>query len=178
MNFLNLTNGLEYAPLMKVDGFVRIQSTHCEQKLWSRVIEDLDYSFLLPLVQGVDIHVYDTSHRPDGNPRALFQGLEWIRFVVERRTFERDYVPRVHNQNVVAYFRGESDRLSEYGKAKLKYLRKFARPGVALRLTGHSKHTKRDGDYDYFSALVKELYVPDLDQAPAGTADATGALHQ
>ena len=60
-NYLNLTNGLEYINEIPNYKLVRIQSTYCEQKLFDRMIQDLDYNFLFDIAQGNTVRIYDTS---------------------------------------------------------------------------------------------------------------------
>ena len=85
VNYLNLTNGLEYMSEIKKFGFdfkfVRIQSTYCEQKLFDRLIQDLDYNFLFDIAQGNIIRIYDTS-RNKKQSRALYQGVEFIKYSI------------------------------------------------------------------------------------------------
>lgn len=55
-NYINLTNGVEAIPMLEFWNedyrFIRIQSTICEQKNWDRLIQDLDYDFLMNLALG------------------------------------------------------------------------------------------------------------------------------
>lgn len=158
MTFANLTNGLEWCKLLRPDGYVRIQSTHLEQKLWSKVIEDLDYTFLLPLVAGQRCVVLDGSHRKDGVSRAIYQGLPWIKYVVELRCkgIESQDI-RVKGNNVAALFAYESRKLSQNAKAKLAYAKKFADAyGEPVRLEGRSVTTVYDGDYDHFAEIYRD----------------------
>ncbi len=155
--FVNMTNGLEWIRLLRPDGLVRIQSTHLEQKLWSRVIEDLDYSFLIPLVSGTECTVLDASHREDGKARAIYQGIPWIKYVVELRC--KGYTPkgvRVRSNDVTEYFAEQARKLSPRAKAKLDYAKKFTAPNDfgPVRLEGRSIKTVYDGDYDYFRTLM------------------------
>lgn len=39
--------------------FIRIQSTLCEQKNWDRILQELDYDFLMHAAHGNEIIVYD-----------------------------------------------------------------------------------------------------------------------
>ena len=74
-NYINLTNGIKWINhLSKVDGFVRIQSTWCEQKLWWRIIQDLGYNFLIDVATGNDVTVFDASAKKKSS-RAIFQNI-------------------------------------------------------------------------------------------------------
>ena len=73
-NYINLTNGVEAISTLQGDyRFIRIQSTVCEQKLWDRLIQDLDYDFLMNLALGHKCIVYDFGARKP-IPRAVYQG--------------------------------------------------------------------------------------------------------
>ena len=86
VKYLNLTNGLEYLDEIDEYKLVRIQSTICEQKNWNKLIQDLDYNFLFDLAQGNTVEIYDTSSNKKIS-RALYQGVEFIRYVLLRRIF-------------------------------------------------------------------------------------------
>ena len=61
-HYINLTNGIGLIKdLPRVDGFLRIQSTACEQKRWWQIIADLDYSFMVDVACGHDCMSYDMS---------------------------------------------------------------------------------------------------------------------
>lgn len=77
--YVNLTNGIEAISQLNLSdySFIRIQSTICEQKLWDRLIQDLDYDFLMNVALGNKCVVYDYgANKPI--PRAIYQGLEFI----------------------------------------------------------------------------------------------------
>jgi len=169
MKFINLTNGIEYLPeIGPIDGFVRIQSTACEQKRWWRIIRDLDYTFLLAVASGIAVTVYDTSQKKNV-PRALYQGIEWIRYALSRRWLDSEVIPIVRGCNCQAYFRECYDRFSEErsrGLQKLDYVGKLTAPN-ALNLQIVSKPTHLDGRYDiYREILVRESRTLDEREQP------------
>jgi len=163
IHFINLTNGIE--PLVALDlhpvAFIRIQSTVCEQKAWDRLILDLDNNFLLHLALGFDCHVWDCSvhNRP---ARAIRQGLELVRFLVERIWFDRDYHAPQGQSN---YFR--TIRLGSPAKNKLRYFRRFL-VGDRIRLAAHCWVTKHDGDYEFYAKLLKQWKGKMIGNALAG----------
>lgn len=85
INYINLTNGIEAIPILS-EGyhFIRIQSTQCEQKHWDRVIQELDYDFLINAALGNECVIYDYGARKP-NARAMYQGVEFIKYVLHRR---------------------------------------------------------------------------------------------
>lgn len=159
--YLNLTNGLEWLEedsfLEKYDEFeiVRIQSSHCEAKAWNKLLLDLDYGFLLDLATSGIVEIYDTSSKKDMS-RALFQGIEVIKYVLTRRWLgikpEKVYV---RGNDSTKYFEWIYDRLSEEVKKKLDYVKKFLNPELEeIRIDVVCKTSLHDGDFEYFKKLL------------------------
>ncbi len=160
--YLNLTNGIEF--LDKFGDFyknheyrfVRIQSSWCEQKHWEYIIADLDYDFLLHLALGFNCIVVDFSQKRD-YPRAVFQGIEWIRFVLNKVWFRNtnQALVRVRRNDVTKYFEKQYDKLSRKTKNKIKYFRKFLLTNK-IKLKIIAGRTKNDGNYDFYKQVLKE----------------------
>lgn len=155
MHFVNLTNGIEVAPYLKSFSFIRIQSTACEQKRWDFIIEDLDHNFLMSLALGLECVVYDYSAKKK-IPRALFQGLVFIEFTLNKRWHGLDYIPIVRGNNVLKYFNHVYHRLSKRSLKKLDYYKKFLR-GDKINLTFFSCKTKHDSDYVFYNKILNYL---------------------
>lgn len=81
-HFVNLSNGLACCQPPNPH-FLRIQSTWCEQKLWADVLASVGPDFLYHLATANEIVVHDVSERRRV-PRALWQGLPWVRYASER----------------------------------------------------------------------------------------------
>lgn len=155
IKYLNLTNGLEYANEIKDYKVVRIQSTICEAKNWDKLIQDLDYNFLLDLAQGNKIEIYDTSSRKKVS-RALFQGVEFIKYAINRRWFNNESIKAiVKGQDVTPYFKKEYNKLNKNTKKKLDYIKKFLNTDH-ISIETNCKNTIYDGKYDYYKNLLKE----------------------
>ena len=155
VKYLNLTNGLEYLKEIKDYKIVRIQSTICEAKNWDKLIQDLDYNFLMDLAQGNKIEIYDTSSKKRIS-RALFQGVEFIKYALNRRWFDNENAQAmVKEQNVTAYFKHEYERLSKNAKSKLDYIKKFLNANE-VNIETFCRKTEHDGDYIYFKELLNE----------------------
>lgn len=147
--FLNLTNGLIYEG--DFDGFVRIQSCHCERKDWTKVMLNIDSNFLMWLALGHPVRVVDYSARKEV-PRALFQGLEWIWFVC-CKSWNLPTNVSVKGQNCTLYFEQEWKKIPSKLRKKFTYFRKFLNdPKKPTILSGR---TDKDGDYEFFKKLVK-----------------------
>lgn len=123
-HYYNLTNGLQFKKFNEPYGFIRIQSTACEQKRWDFIIQDLDNDFLYNLAIGNTCIVYDLSEKKK-KTRALYQGLEWIKYVLYRRWFNKNYIPVVNGNNCQKYFSDCYLNLGKRTKTKLDYFKKF-----------------------------------------------------
>ena len=154
-HFINLTNGietLEKNPLTEYS-FIRIQSTACEQKRWDFILQDLDYTFLMALTQGNICYVYDYSNKKD-TPRALYQGIPWIEYVLNRIWFNLERPVYVKKMNVTNYFEEQYKLLTHPTKKKLKYFKKFLDTDhVHIHPIGGK--TEHDGSYEYYSQILK-----------------------
>jgi hypothetical protein len=155
IHYLNLTNGIEAIEKLNLKDyrFIRIQSTACEQKRWGFILQDLDYDFLMNLVQGNPIIVYDYSAKKRES-RALYQGIPWIKFVLNKIWFNKDIKALVKTNDVTAYFESEFRKLDRKTLNKLKYFRKFLNTDK-LNLYHFSKNTIHDGDIEYFLKVLK-----------------------
>lgn len=157
--FVNLTNGIEIIPELTKSstpyGFVRIQSTFCEQKMWGNILLDLDYTFLLPLARGLPVTVYDYGAKKEIS-RAIYQGLEWIRYALNRRWhgINNDKI-YVRKHNVTTYFSEQYDMIDSKIFKKLDYFKRFLCTNRVL-LSGQSASTTHDSDYEYYVKLLKE----------------------
>ena len=152
VKYANLTNGIE-----AIDGndwrFIRIQSTACEQKRWAFILEDLDNDLLMNLALGNHCEVYDFGH--EGEPRALWQGLVWIRYALTRAWCDREEAAYVRGCNVTRYFAEQYDGLPDRTLSKLRYFKKFARGGDIL-LFGVWGQTKLDGQYPAYADMLQD----------------------
>ena len=154
VNFLNLTNGIEALPLLGDEPyhFVRIQSTACEQKRWAPILEDLDYTFLIALATGRECRIYDYSNKKEV-PRALYQGVPWIHFALEKLWYDRTVTAWVKSNNVTAYFEEcyVKQRIREI--RKLRWMEKFL-SGDPIRLVPMPGQTRLDGHYETYREML------------------------
>ena len=95
VNYLNPTNGIESIPMLRFWNedyrFIRKQSTICEQKNWDRLIQDLDYDFLMNIAISNKCYIYDYGARKP-IPRAVYQGVEFIKYVLHKRWLNEEYL--------------------------------------------------------------------------------------
>ena len=94
-HFLNLTNGLEAAPLLRALGLpytlVRLPSTLCEQQRFDALVGGADTALLAAAALGRTCVVWDfgsrgVAHR-GGPPRAVWYGLEFLAYAAHRKWF-------------------------------------------------------------------------------------------
>ena len=153
MIYINLTNGIEY--LKNIDfkpKFIRIQSTKCEQKDWNFIIEDLDYQFLFDLALGKPVTVIDYSAKKE-ETRAVYQGVSWIKYVLNRYWLDKHETPFVKNCNVLDYYNSMYNLLSERSKKKLDYVKKFLTTSE-IYLEGYCESTKLDSNYAEYKNIL------------------------
>lgn len=159
MFYLNLTNGIEFIP--KLSGhdklkFIRIQSTACEQKRWDFILQELDYNFLLDLALGNNVTVVDYGANKEVS-RACYQGVEWIKYALNKCWFGKDGKAFVRGTDVTNYFGECYAKLEKRTLKKLSYFKKFLAT-ESLHLDYQSTSTDKDGDYEYYKAILEEYY--------------------
>lgn len=165
-NYLNLTNGIEAIPMLKFwkedYRFIRIQSTVCEQKLWDRLIQDLDYDFLMNLALGHKCVVYDFGARKP-IPRAVYQGLEFVKYVLNRRWLDKEYITNVNRSknkerrnNCNDYFTKCYGQLEDRTKKKLDYFLPYINTDT-IDLECITDCTKHDGDKGYYREVLRKV---------------------
>ena len=154
-NFINLTNGIQAIEdygLVDVR-FIRIQSTACEQKRWEDIFMQLSDDFLISAALGHQCLVYDYGARKD-TPRAIWQGLEWIKYLLWRSWYDRPYRPIGRAITMEPYFAEQYSNLSPRAKARLMYFARYCPPEKGLRIFSVTRPTEHDGDYGYFAETL------------------------
>ena len=153
--FLNLTNGLEVleGSDLSFDGFIRIQSTHLEQRNYNKVIEQLDSNFLMWNALNFRCLVIDYgSRRSDGNPKALRIGLEYIMYVLNNRWFGIENITDQNKKQIDHFRKIELDRSN---KRKIDYYKNFLPKDHCLVDIGYIyNHTDHDHDKEYYRKVM------------------------
>lgn len=156
--YLNLTNGIEWLEKLGLDienvKFIRIQSCTCERHLWDKLIADLDYNFLLDLALGYEVKVYDTSARKQES-RAMYQGLEFVKYVLNRVWFNKMTEATCRGKKCDKYFDKAYKSIPDNIMKKVKYLRKFLNTDK-INLSSYCIRTEHDGDYEYYRKILIE----------------------
>lgn len=159
--FLNLTNGIEALELHNLSpedvSFIRIQSSHCESHQYETILNECDHNFLLYLALGYHCIVYDFGARAE-SPKALHTGMEWIKYVLYRRWFGRDYTPVIKGKNVSDYFLEQYRAITYKTKQRLDYYKKLlATEEIYLEtVPGNTTH---DNNMEYYKEILHEKFV-------------------
>lgn len=169
--FVNLKNGLEAVPALRSarlpHAFVRIQSTMCEVGDMEKVIGGLDDNFLLAAALGYSCVVVDYGSRDKkrGVPRAVWYGLEFVRFALDEVWHGgASRRPVLRGKAVERDFARKLRGLSKSARKRLKYYRRFipadARARGAVRLVGAFGRTEHDDDDAYYARVLGEACAP------------------
>jgi hypothetical protein len=153
--YLNLTNGIEYLPFTynKEYSYLRIQSTACEQKRWEFILQDLDYDLLMNLAIGNVCVIIDYSARK-AIPRSIYQGVEWIKYVLSRVWLNKEYIPSVRGHDCTEYFNQQYASIRGTNTLnKIKYFRKFLACD-SINIETVSNTTRFDGDYLLYKKIL------------------------
>lgn len=157
-HYINLTNGIEFIPGLNELGikysFIRLQSTACEQHNWDWFFSNLDNDFLMNVAIGTHCLIYDCSNK-EKPPRAIRQGVELIKYVLNSVWLNKEYVPV--DKSMQVYFEHVLKNLNRSVKSKLKYYKKFLLTDE-IRIYDDTKQTTHDGDYAFYKDIIKKIY--------------------
>lgn len=163
INYINLTNGIEHIPKLEFEGesyrFIRIQSTICERKLWDRLIQDLDYDFLMNIALGNKCVIYDYGTRKP-IPRAVYQGVEFLKYVLHKRWLNKEYLSDCNRSNgdhhirkdCNSYFESCYRNLEDRTKKKLDYFKPYVMDKINIVTVTDA--TIHDGDKDFYKDIL------------------------
>lgn len=134
----NLSRGLtavQHLPFGTYVAAVRIPSTWCEQHLWGRVLETLGAHFYFDLAMGREVLVHDRSEKRR-ETRAMWQGLSWIRYAVNRAWGLPNGLEFTRNGMFVGdYWEEEWRKLPKRTIALLRYYKDYVTdPNSSVRL--------------------------------------------
>ena len=154
-NYINLTNGLEAIDDydLKDYVFMRLQSTHCEQKRWEDVLASVPDDLLFHAARGERCVVYDYGANK-ARPMAVWQGLEWVKFALWKNWFDALYQPVGKAETMGGYFRRQYSLLSKRALSRLAYYRPLV-DGRMVYLRGETESTRHDGDKEFYASIAK-----------------------
>jgi|WetSurSiteA1Bulk_404760.scaffolds.fasta_scaffold00108_35 hypothetical protein len=156
MKYINLTGGLEWLPEITPDGFVRIESTLCEQKHWGLLLQRLDANFLVRIASGIDIEVYDTTSRYSDVSRALWQGLPLINYCLYRAWLGEGVTTFFKTQDTTKYCNRVWAELPRSSKNKLKYFGRFCNGNIG-KIIPVCKKSIHDGQEGWWKEILPPL---------------------
>ncbi|GLC37623.1 hypothetical protein PLESTB_001666900 [Pleodorina starrii] len=210
-HFVNLTNGIEALPMLEElqlpYSFVRIQSTACEQQNLEALVSELDANLLISLALGHCCLVYDCGSRGrDGTPRALWYGLEFVRYTLSKLWLRQPCPALLRGKNVARNFDAHIRSFRQSTVRRLQYYSKYLPPGSGagdpaaasgggdggagggiqrLRLYGVFRPTDHDHDASHFIRLLHRHQLPTVTTSgqlppyqPAAAAAAATAAGQ
>lgn len=161
--------------------FLRIQSTACEQQLYDALLESLDANLLMSLALGRQCLVWDLGSRNKKRaaPRAIWYGLEFVKYTLYRIWFRTEYLPWLRGHNSIREFnQAYEDKVSQGTKNRLRYYSRWIRPGLdTVPLYGVYKATTHDRDLEYHQSIVNNPSMVDKPWAQpvvAGSMPAAG----
>ena len=108
----------------------------CEVGDMEKVLLELDANFLVSAALGYSCVVYDYGSRDKkrGVPRALWYGLEFVRYALNVEWFGApDRPPILRGKRVDQDFRRKLGGVSKSCKKRIRYYRQFIPPEVAAR---------------------------------------------
>ncbi|KAG2484115.1 hypothetical protein HYH03_017066 [Edaphochlamys debaryana] len=167
-HFVNLTNGIEALPVLHQLGlpysFVRIQSTACEQQNLEALVSELDANLLVSLALGHCCLVYDCGSRArEGTPRALWYGLEFVRYCLSRSWLKQSVPVQLRGHNAAREFEGHVRKFKQSTSRRLAYYARYLPPGglpYGVRLHGVFRPTGRDEDTAFFVRTLHDHQLP------------------
>lgn len=155
--YINLSNGIDFLKQEKSNNlvrFIRIPSTWCESKQWGEILFTLSDDLLMHLALGYHCIILDTSSR-NRIPRALWQGIEWIKFVLYKIWFNKDYIPEGRAKAGYKYFLEQYKKIPKFVKKKIKYYKDFLMT-EELRISCKYRQTDIDGNKEKMKEILKE----------------------
>lgn len=156
--FINLTNGIEAIPDLNWDdvSFIRIQSSHCERQKYNQILENIDYNFLMNLAMGFECVVYDYAANSEV-PKAVYTGLEWIKYVCNRRWLNKEYPVIVKEKNVTEFYKLHYSKIDYKIKRKIDYFKKFLLTDE-LKIISITTQTKNDNKIEFYQNIIQNIY--------------------
>jgi hypothetical protein len=186
-HYVNLTNGLEAVPHLTTIlpphqlHLCRLQSSHCEASRPDLLLRTLETSMLFQLAKGHCVLVYDfgSRNKKRGAPRALWMGIEFVRWTLDRVWFRRQRPAWVRGNNVENLFQELLDEKVDRATMKrIKYFRRYLADAEndgfehppETQLYGVYADTIHDHDDAYYDQMAEVLEQRLLDE------DATAAV--
>ncbi len=144
----------------------RIQSSHCEAGSYDKILQGLGPELLWSLATGHECVIYDygSRDRTRGVPRALFLGMQFVRWALRYLWFDvTDDVALIRGKNVVPFWRDEvmPYKIHKRTKKLMRYYAPYARALAVrdVRLVGvYGAVTRLDGCVDEYVAMAGSVW--------------------
>ena len=155
IHYINLTNGIEAIKEHNLINyrFIRIQSTHCEQKRWDDILNNISDDFLMNVALGNECIVYDYGANKKIS-RAVWQGLEWIKFCLYKIWYDSNYKLEGRSNKSDNYFHEQFINLDKKTLKRIKYYRKFL-SNKEINITSVTNSTSHDNDINFYKNILK-----------------------
>jgi hypothetical protein len=131
IHFINLTTGIEIYPKLLEQGiepqFIRIQSSHGENKDFIGVLESLDNNLLMNIALGNKCIIYDAgSRKSNGCSRVIWQLIPFIEYTLNRIWYNNEYVKAFNgNMDVTTFYKTKFNEIPKKLRRKISYYKKF-----------------------------------------------------
>jgi hypothetical protein len=125
-HYANLTRGVKCAPGNAQ--LIRIQSTHCENTQWERVLVGIPDDFIARAAVGEVMIIHDYSEK-NRETRAMWQGLTLVRIMIEYRWFgelRSRFKSKRGGESAIQYLRNVASQQPEHVRRKYDYFRDLA----------------------------------------------------
>lgn len=155
-HWINLTNGLQAVRDYGLTDWraLRLQSTYCEQKRWEDILAAVPDEMLFRLAWGQECRVYDYGARKP-QPRACWQGLEWVRYALTRRWTGELLEPTGRASLMGPYFDQQYRSLSPRCRHRLDYFANLTGHTTRPVITAVTGPTIHDGDRRWLMRCVE-----------------------
>lgn len=174
INYVNLTNGIEFLPELSDYRFIYIKSTHFERHELESIMMSLSDDLLMNLALGNKCVIYDYGMYFD-IPRSIWEGVPWIKYALGRAWFGREddyFIARwkhrgkyignrtileqeKHAKNYRVFFRNRYDKMDKRIIERLTYYKKFLQ-SAKINIEGRSRKTEHDGDTSFYKKILIE----------------------
>jgi hypothetical protein len=153
-HFINLTNGIQAIQDYGLTDyrFIRLQSTACEQKRWEEILNTLSDDFMVAAALGNNCIVYDYGANKEV-PRAVWQGMEWVKFALLKRWHDITYLPLGRAKTCGTYFAEVFASLDKKTKARLDYFGKYV--SGPLHISSKTTATDKDSNYSWYVDVLR-----------------------
>lgn len=154
-DWVNLSNGIEALTIKDIPDprFLYLRSSHCEAGKWDRVMASVPDEMLLRLALGETCVVHDYGARK-GVPRSIWQGLEFVKYVLYRRWLGLIYQPAGRAAPSAGYFSWNYHQIIDNDpkkqlKRRLDYFVDYLATEV-INLASECGSTHHDGNKEFY----------------------------